>query len=62
MAHGESRGIKGSFREKESPEGATDMARTYTHLLIHALFSTSHRQPMLDAELKSELFAYMIRS
>src|SRR3990172_12321849 len=35
------------------------MAHTFTNILIHALFSTKHRRPSLDAELKSELFPYM---
>lgn len=35
------------------------MAHTYTNLLIHALFSTKGRQPMLDAELKSRLLPYL---
>lgn len=35
------------------------MAHTYTNLLIHALFSTKDRQPMLDAELRTRLYPYM---
>ncbi len=35
------------------------MAHTYTHLLIHALFSTKDREPHLDAELRPQLFAYL---
>jgi len=35
------------------------MAHTFSNILIHALFSTKHRRPSLDAELKSELFPYM---
>ena len=35
------------------------MAHTFSNILIHALFSTKHRRPHLDAELKSELFPYM---
>ena len=35
------------------------MAHTYTNLLIHALFSSKDRTPLLDAELKPELFSYM---
>ena len=35
------------------------MAHTYTNLLIHGLFSTKERRPVLDAELRRELFAYM---
>ena len=35
------------------------MAHTFTNIVIHALFSTKHRRPSLDAELKSELFPYM---
>jgi REP element-mobilizing transposase RayT len=35
------------------------MAHTYTNLLIHALFSTKDRQPLLRAEVRSDLYAYM---
>jgi hypothetical protein len=40
----------------EAPEGATSMAHTFSNVLIHALFSTKHRRPYLDAELKQELY------
>jgi REP element-mobilizing transposase RayT len=35
------------------------MAHTYTNLLVHMIFSTKDRVPLLDAELKSRLFPYM---
>lgn len=35
------------------------MAHTYSNILVHALFSTKDRTPLLDAELKPELFSYM---
>ena len=35
------------------------MAHTFTHLLTHIVFSTKDRAPLLDAELKPRLFAYM---
>jgi putative transposase len=35
------------------------MAHTYSNLLIHAIFGTKHHRPLLDTELKSELFPYM---
>jgi len=35
------------------------MAHTYTNLLIHALFSTKDRRPLLDARIKTDLFSYM---
>jgi REP element-mobilizing transposase RayT len=35
------------------------MAHTYTNILIHALFSTKDRHPMLDAEVAAELFPYL---
>jgi REP-associated tyrosine transposase len=35
------------------------MAHTFSNILIHALFSTKHRKPDLDAEVRSELFPYM---
>ena len=35
------------------------MAHTYTHLVVHALFSTAERRATLDAELRPRLFSYM---
>jgi REP element-mobilizing transposase RayT len=35
------------------------MAHTYTHLVVHALFSTSGRRPILQAELGLKVFSYM---
>jgi REP element-mobilizing transposase RayT len=35
------------------------MAHTYTNLLIHALFSTKDRQPIIRPEMKSDLYAYI---
>ncbi len=35
------------------------MAHTYSNLLIHALFSTKTRKPLIEAEIRADLFAYM---
>jgi putative transposase len=35
------------------------MAHTFTSLLVHALFSTKDREPLIRSEIKSELYAYM---
>ena len=35
------------------------MAHTFADLLVHVIFSTKDRAPLLDAELKSRLFPYM---
>src|ERR1051325_10443940 len=35
------------------------MAHTHTDLLVHVIFSTKDRAPLLDSELKSRLFAYL---
>lgn len=35
------------------------MAHTFTHLLAQIIFSTKNREPLLDADLKPRLFAYM---
>lgn len=35
------------------------MAHTFTNLLTHIVFSTKHRAPQLDQELKPQLLAYM---
>lgn len=35
------------------------MPHTFTDILIHALFSTRDRRPILDTTLRSELFSYM---
>jgi putative transposase len=58
VAHGESHGIE-KRKEKQAPAGATEMAHTYTNLLIDALFSTKDRQPIIHPEMKSDLYAYM---
>lgn len=36
------------------------MAHTFTNLLTHAIFSTKDRAPFINAELKEQLFPYMI--
>ena len=35
------------------------MSRTFTNLLTHVIFSTKDRAPLIRAEIKSELFAYL---
>jgi len=35
------------------------MAHTFTNLLYHIVFSTKHRRPDIDDELKADLFAYL---
>ena len=35
------------------------MAHTFTHLLVHFIFSTKDRQPYLDAATRPRVFAYM---
>jgi putative transposase len=35
------------------------MAHTYTNVIIHALFSTKDREPLLNTEVKSELLDYL---
>jgi putative transposase len=34
------------------------MAHTFTNLLVHIIFSTKDRSPLIDAELKPKLHAY----
>jgi hypothetical protein len=35
------------------------MPHTYSSLIIHAIFSTKDRRPLLTTAIKEELFAYM---
>jgi REP element-mobilizing transposase RayT len=35
------------------------MAHTFTHLLVHLIFSTKDRQPLIDEHAGPRLFAYM---
>jgi len=35
------------------------MAHTYTDLLVHVIFSTKDRAPLLDSELRPRLFPYL---
>ena len=35
------------------------MARSYTNVLLHVVFSTKDRMPMIKEPMKSRLFAYL---
>ena len=35
------------------------MANTYTNLLVHIVFSTKNREPLIDAALQPELYHYI---
>ena len=35
------------------------MGHTYTQLLVHAIFSTKHREPSIRDDFRARLFAYM---
>jgi REP element-mobilizing transposase RayT len=35
------------------------MAQTLTSLLVHIVFSTKHRQPLIYPEIEPDLYAYM---
>ena len=35
------------------------MPHTCANILLHIIFSTRHRQPLIQSEIKSDLFAYM---
>src|SRR5918999_4984069 len=35
------------------------MSRTFTNLLIHLIFSTKHREPMIVPDIESELHRYL---
>ena len=35
------------------------MSQSLTRLIVHAIFSTKNREPMLPAEIRSDLYAYM---
>jgi putative transposase len=59
LAHGASRGFSSRINN-EAPEGRKKMAHTFTNLLTHAIFSRKDRAPLIDAELKAQLFPYMI--
>jgi len=49
----------GKQSKKQAPEGAKEMAHTYTNLLTHALFSTKDRRPTIRPEWKADLHAYL---
>jgi len=35
------------------------MAHTFASLTVHVIFSTKDREPRIDVEIRSELFAYL---
>src|SRR5690606_35869859 len=37
----------------------TLMSHTYSRLLVHVVFSTKHRQPLIHADIRDRLYEYM---
>jgi len=45
---------------KASPEGAKEkVAQTCGNVVVHLIFSTKLRKPLIDPDIRSELFAYL---
>ncbi len=42
-----------------SPEGRKKMSHTSGNILLHLIFSTHQRRPLIKSEFQAELFAYM---
>jgi REP element-mobilizing transposase RayT len=42
-----------------SPGGAEDMSHTSGNILLHFIFSTLGRRPLIEPEFRDELFAYL---
>jgi putative transposase len=51
--------LKQTKRNTITSEGTQTMTHTYTHLLIHVVFSTEERAPLIASEMRGELFAYV---
>src|SRR5437016_10958724 len=56
-AHGASRG-RGADREP-ALEGRKTMSHTCGNILLHLIFSTRERHPLIETGFRSELFAYL---
>jgi putative transposase len=44
---------------KEAPEGRKRMSHTCGNVLLHLIFSTRERRPLIKPELSNDLFAYL---
>ena len=44
---------------RKSPEGAKEMAHTCINIVVHLIFSTKQRLPLMKPEIRGGLFAYM---
>jgi putative transposase len=42
-----------------SPEGAEEYGPTATNVLVHFIFGTRHRRPLITEEIKADLHAYL---
>lgn len=47
------------MRSYQAPEGRKKMSHTATNLLVHVIFSTKDRVPLVTAEIESDLHAYL---
>jgi len=55
-AHGASRGYAVNG---QAPEGAKKMSHTCGNVLLHVIFSTHQRRPLIKPEFRADLFAYL---
>jgi putative transposase len=46
-------------RERAAPKGHKKMPHTCTHLLVHFIFSTKQRLPLIKPEIEADLHAYL---
>src|SRR6266852_5078470 len=56
-AHCASRGV--GRQKKKAPKGRKKMSHTSGNNLLHFIFSTRQRRPLIKPEFQSELFAYL---
>jgi putative transposase len=57
-AHGASRG-KAAEKTHQAPEGKRNMSHTSGNILLHFIFSTQGRRPLIKEDFRADLFAYI---
>ena len=45
--------------QRKAPAGRRNMAHTFAPNLVHVVFSTKQRRPVLQSSFRDRLFAYM---
>lgn len=54
--------VGGKQKQNQAPEERKKMSHTCGNILLHVIFSTYERHPLIKSEFREDLFSYMAAS